>query len=153
MSFVHLSNCLISNQVLEHVEDELLFLREINRVLKKNGKLLLTVPFIWPEHEQPYDFRRYTSFGITKILNQNGFTVDTLIKSHNSISLIFQLFNTFLFKKLGGKINFLNLLIFTFFIIPSNILGLITYHFFPKTKDIYLDNVILATKTKHFNEI
>ncbi len=55
-------------EVLEHVEDMALFLAELNRILKPGGKLILTMPFFWPEHEQPYDFRRLTSFGLKKEL-------------------------------------------------------------------------------------
>jgi SAM-dependent methyltransferase len=54
----------LCNQVLEHVFNPDDFLNEVNRVLKPSGKLLLTVPFVWDEHEQPYDYARYSSFGV-----------------------------------------------------------------------------------------
>jgi SAM-dependent methyltransferase len=50
------------NEVFERVFNPTEFLTEANRVLRKNGKLLLTVPFVWDEHEQPHDHARYTSF-------------------------------------------------------------------------------------------
>src|SRR5690349_17222882 len=37
----------ICNQVLEHVFNPESFLKEIARVLKPTGKLILTVPFVW----------------------------------------------------------------------------------------------------------
>ena len=55
---------LLCNQVLEHVFNPDEFVQEMNRVLKPDGKLLLTVPFVWDEHEQPYDYARYSSFGL-----------------------------------------------------------------------------------------
>ena len=57
-----------SSEVFEHVFnlDEILI--ELNRVLKSGGTMLITVPFVWEEHEAPYDFARYTSFGIKYLL-------------------------------------------------------------------------------------
>ena len=52
-------DAVLCTQVLEHVPDPQLFIREIRRVLRPDGKLLLTVPFIWNEHECPFDFFRY----------------------------------------------------------------------------------------------
>lgn len=63
----------LSTQVLEHCTDPEGLLREVNRILKPRGLFLLTVPMIWGEHEAPYDFRRYTSFGIEKLAQEHGF--------------------------------------------------------------------------------
>src|SRR5437764_602685 len=60
-------------QVLEHVFHPEQFLGEIRRVLRPGGKLLLTVPFVWDEHEQPYDFARYSSFGLRHLLEAGSF--------------------------------------------------------------------------------
>ena len=54
----------VCSEVLEHVFEPNQFLKEVNRVLKKNGLIILTLPFFWDEHEQPYDYARYTSFGL-----------------------------------------------------------------------------------------
>ena len=72
---------IISTQVFEHVEyiDEIIL--ELYRVLKKDGKMVITVPLCGEEHEKPYDFRRYTSFGLKKDLEAAGFSVDLLGKS------------------------------------------------------------------------
>lgn len=60
----------LCNQVLEHVFTPENFLSELYRVLEPGGKLLLSVPFIWDEHEQPYDYRRYTTFGLESLLEE-----------------------------------------------------------------------------------
>jgi ubiquinone/menaquinone biosynthesis C-methylase UbiE len=60
-------------QVLEHVIEPNALFQEIKRVLKPGGKVCITVPFIWAEHEVPFDFRRFTSFGITKFIEHHGF--------------------------------------------------------------------------------
>ena len=63
----------LCTQVLEHAERHTYLLEEIFRVLKPGGELIVTVPFIYEEHEQPYDFRRWTSFGLVKELAAIGF--------------------------------------------------------------------------------
>ena len=88
----------VTNQVLEHVFNPDEFLSEINRVLKINGKLLLTVPFVWDEHEQPYDYARYSSFGLKSLLEKNGFEILDLRKSVNDYSVLAQLFNAYIYK-------------------------------------------------------
>src|SRR5882724_916674 len=44
------------SEVLEHVFTIDDILTELHRVLKKDGTMLLTIPFCWNEHEVPYDF-------------------------------------------------------------------------------------------------
>ncbi|MBL4699825.1 MAG: class I SAM-dependent methyltransferase, partial [Phycisphaeraceae bacterium] len=63
----------VAFQVFEHVFTPPQFLAEIHRVLKPEGLLLLTVPFVWDEHEQPFDFARYSSFGLKAVLENAGF--------------------------------------------------------------------------------
>ena len=138
----------ITSQVLEHVFEPDAFLKEINRVLKKDGTLLLTVPFVWDEHEQPYDYARYSSFGLKYLLEKNGFQVVTHIKSLNDTRVIFQLINGYIFKKTiylrrNPKVNLIVSLVFNAWI---NIIGLVLGILLPKNNDLYLDNVILAKK-------
>jgi len=63
----------LATEVLEHCPDPQVILREIFRVLKPGSPLVLTVPFIWPTHESPFDFYRYTPFGLKYQLELAGF--------------------------------------------------------------------------------
>ncbi len=65
----------VCNQVLEHVFEPESFIAEIRRVLVADGKLVLSVPFVWPEHERPRDSQRYTSYGVKDLLQRGGFEV------------------------------------------------------------------------------
>jgi SAM-dependent methyltransferase len=59
-------------QVLEHLEFPELAFKEFSRILKKNGKLLLTAPLGQGEHQIPYDFFRYTKYGLDSLGKRNG---------------------------------------------------------------------------------
>jgi SAM-dependent methyltransferase len=63
----------ILTEVLEHCPDAEVVLREVLRVLRPGGFLFLTVPFIWPIHDVPYDEFRYTPFSLRRILENVGF--------------------------------------------------------------------------------
>ncbi len=136
----------ICNQVLEHVFNPDEFLIETNRILKPNGYLLLTIPFSWDEHEQPFDYARYSSFGIRHLLLKHGFEVIEIKKTANNISAVFQLLNSYFYKITLTKNGFINLLIGIIYGLPINIVGSILGLILPKNNDFYLDNVILAKK-------
>lgn len=60
-------------EVLEHVPEPERFIGEIRRVLRPGGTLLLSTPFLFEEHEMPYDFQRFTKFGLQRLLSTHGF--------------------------------------------------------------------------------
>jgi SAM-dependent methyltransferase len=137
---------LVINQVFEHVFNPDDFLKESLRVLKPGGKLLMTVPFVWDEHEQPHDFARYSSFGLQFILEKHGFNIVEQRKSVNDFRVIFQLVNAYLYKKMMSSNPYLNLVIAFFVMFPINVAGEIIGFLLPDNNDLYLDNVILARK-------
>ena len=73
---------LLSTQVLEHVEDLDLTVKEIVRVLKPGGVALITFPFLYNEHGAPYDFRRMTIHMARRLLQ--GFQI-TRLERHGGI--------------------------------------------------------------------
>lgn len=136
----------VCNQVFEHIFEPEAFLREIGRVLKNQGRLLLTVPFVWDEHEQPRDFGRYSSFGLRALLSRNGFEVLELRKTVDDIRVIFQMLNAYIFKKTCVRNPYLSLLLTLILIAPFNLAGTVLSWLTPSNGDLYLDNVVLARK-------
>lgn len=65
----------VFTQVLEHIPEPSRVLAELYRVLKPGGTLWLTAPLFYAEHERPYDFFRYTQFGLRRLLEGAGFHV------------------------------------------------------------------------------
>ena len=140
-------DCILCNQVLEHVFNPELFLQEINRVVKNDGFLLLSIPFAWDEHEQPHDYARYSSFGLTYLLEKNGFKIIKHTKTAADFRVFVQLINGYIFKVLPK--NKVVLLIFNVLIIaPLTILGVLLSFFLPNNPDMFLDQIILAKKLK-----
>jgi SAM-dependent methyltransferase len=65
----------LSTQVLEHVEDPILYLSEAHRVLKKDGLLILSTHGYWMYHPDPTDYWRWTCSGLQKIIKERGFEI------------------------------------------------------------------------------
>jgi SAM-dependent methyltransferase len=68
-------DAILCTQALEHVRDLAPVLRDMATVLKPGGRLYASVPFLGdPIHQAPYDYFRYTHYGMRGILKQAGFT-------------------------------------------------------------------------------
>lgn len=65
----------LCTEVLEHVERMENAVSEMFRVLRPGGEALITVPFLYPTHEAPYDFQRLTHIGLRAIMVRHGFEV------------------------------------------------------------------------------
>ncbi|MEY4938634.1 MAG: hypothetical protein RIQ93_369 [Verrucomicrobiota bacterium] len=138
----------LCSQVLEHVFTPDDFLREIARVLRPGGTLVLTVPFVWDEHEQPHDFARYSSFGLRALLERNGFEVVKHGKSMADARAVAQVASAWLFKATRSRSRAINFLVQLALLAPVNIAGALAGALLPRNPDFYLDNVVLARKSK-----
>jgi SAM-dependent methyltransferase len=134
------------SEVLEHVFNLNEILPELRRVLKKGGKMLITVPFCWNEHEVPFDFGRYTSFGIQYILKENGFEIDIYKKSGDFARVNFQLWALYCYSLIQTRSRLINYLCRMLFILPINIGGSISLFLLPNNDSLYFNNVLLVTK-------
>jgi len=66
-------DAVICAELLEHVFSPQTALREAYRVLGLRGVLLISVPFLYPIHGDPYDFGRYTDHYWLSVLEEIGF--------------------------------------------------------------------------------
>lgn len=64
----------LCTEVLEHCREPFRAMREIARVLKPSGHMLASVPFIYPVHESPHDYWRFTAHGLEAICREAGLT-------------------------------------------------------------------------------
>jgi len=134
------------SQVFEHVFTPAEFLAEISRVLRPGGRLLLTVPFVWDEHEQPRDFARYSSFGLRAVLQGAGFEIIASRKTVADSRALFQLANAYLFKLTRTRRRSMNLITTTCLMAPVNLAGILLGAVLPGNADLYLDNIVWAHK-------
>jgi len=135
-----------SSEVFEHIFNLEEILSELNRVLKTNGYVLLTFPFAWPEHEQPHDFARYTTFGAKSLFERHSFEVVAAEKGLNFFQTVLQLWSAFLYYHVFPKPNALKALLTLFFIAPINILAVLLAPIMPKNADLYASNIFVLKK-------
>jgi ubiquinone/menaquinone biosynthesis C-methylase UbiE len=138
----------LCSEVLEHVFDIDRTLQEINRILKNGGKLLVTCPFVWNEHEVPYDYARYTVFALKHLFEKHGFRVLEFDKKGDFIKTITQMKVLYFYyhikpylPKFPGSYYFSSA-----WIALLNRWGSWKSSLFKKKYDLYLTNVFLVEK-------
>ncbi len=100
------SSCdlILCSEVLEHLEEPGKALCEMNRILKKKGIIILTVPFFWHIHEAPKDFYRYSEYGLRYLVEQAGFEIVELKPLTGFIATFSQLLIYFLLRFQKGLV-------------------------------------------------
>jgi SAM-dependent methyltransferase len=100
----------ILSDVLEHIADPDLLMGEVFRLLKKDGYLIMNVPFFYCIHESPYDFYRYTKFALERIIKKSGLTTVEIKATGGSIEVISDILSKhFQFIPIVGKFLALSL--------------------------------------------
>ncbi|MEK7530596.1 MAG: class I SAM-dependent methyltransferase [Patescibacteria group bacterium] len=62
-------------EVLEHVKDPRRAFKEMKRVLKPGGKIVLSTRFLFPIHDAPNDYWRFTHFALQMLADETGLSV------------------------------------------------------------------------------
>lgn len=136
---------LLCTEVLEHVFNIEVVLKEFNRVLKMNGKALITTPFMWEEHEMPYDFARYTTPALVFIYEKNGFKIIDNFKTGNYIKVIFQ-FSLNYVKNILPSNKYVRQVFLLPFIFFFNFFAILFSFILPVDKTAYFNNIFVLEK-------
>jgi len=63
-------NTVVMSEVLEHLHSPQSGLDTVYKILNPGGKLILSTPFIFPIHDEPYDYFRFTKYGLELLLKK-----------------------------------------------------------------------------------
>ena len=137
---------IVSFEVFEHIFNLDTVLTELRRVLKPGGHIIITIPFAWEEHEIPYDFARYTTYGIKHIFEKNKFDVLEIIKTTTYILTISQIFISYLAQYVSPKGPILGRVFQFFVIFPITTIALLINFLLPKRYEYFCNSVILCSK-------
>ncbi|MGE0011511.1 MAG: class I SAM-dependent methyltransferase [Azoarcus sp.] len=138
---------LLSTQSLEHVPNPEHIVGEWARVLKTDGLVLATVPLMWPEHEVPWDFHRFTTHGLRTLMERQGFEVLSVHSLLPDCRAPAQLFLAWFYDAWLARCGGLARLVLTVLICPpvvtlASLLAMVS----PSNPNTYLDNAVLARR-------
>jgi len=137
---------IVCTQVLEHVLHSEALLIEMARVLKPSGYLLLSAPFLWEEHEQPYDFTRFTRFGMMDLITRSGFEIVKHGQTAGYLGALAQMFSSYLYNAATRNSILWNTFLTALLCAPVQMMGLFLQKILPRNNNLYLDHIVLARK-------
>ncbi|MEP7100698.1 MAG: class I SAM-dependent methyltransferase [Burkholderiales bacterium] len=85
-------DAIILSDVLEHMPEPELVWREMTRVLRPGGKLVMNVPFYYSVHAHPHDYYRYTNFALERFVKINGLNLVCLLPVGGLVEIMADLF-------------------------------------------------------------
>lgn len=94
------ADIILSNQVLEHVDTPSGYLQEAYRILKPGGSIILTTHGYWFYHPTPNDYWRWTSAGLRKTVEAEGFRITSFFGIMGLAASGIQLFQDALCSKM-----------------------------------------------------
>ena len=133
---------IVAFEVIEHVEDFSELMSEIVRVGKPGARVLLTSPFVFPEHEVPFDFRRITQYGLRSACADSGITVRRIDKVGGFLTAITQLQILYAMRALKPRTTWHFALVFGLVVAPLNAIALLGEKILPSSDDLYLTTVL-----------
>lgn len=137
--------------VLEHIPDPKKSIDEVARVLMPNGKFILQVPFIYPIHDAPLDFHRWTKYGLKAFIENSGLKIISIETEGKAIETAGVLINIALCKTLINLINNKSLFAILFLFLPViialvNIVSLLISFISPNDDFMPINYKVIAVK-------
>jgi SAM-dependent methyltransferase len=96
------ADTVVSFQVLEHLSEPQTMLNEAFRILRNGGFIYLSVPFQWNVHEAPWDFFRFTCYGLEHLFTKAGFVDIKIEPSSGFWAMWFLKFNYQIIRLVRG---------------------------------------------------
>lgn len=135
-------DAVLLTEVLEHVSHPAEVLHETHRVLKENGRIFVSMPFMFYEHGSPADYRRFTMGGLKNFIENEkiGFQVEEVTQLGNTGTVLMQTLQYVVYQRLqrttAGKLFYYSfgLILLPLFSLLMNCLGVVL--------DILLDDEI-----------
>jgi 2-polyprenyl-3-methyl-5-hydroxy-6-metoxy-1,4-benzoquinol methylase len=78
----------LCSEVLEHIPQPNKAISEVYRILRPGGKFILSVPYLGRLHEEPFDYFRYTKYGLQFLLENHGFRVLEIVATGSLFSFL-----------------------------------------------------------------
>jgi len=97
---------LFCTEVLEHVSDTYTAFQELARLVKPGGAIIITTPFAYPLHEEPYDFMRLTPYQISECAVRSGLEIKELNTSGNEVEVLATVWSNMWFRMAPSRNNF-----------------------------------------------
>ena len=136
----------VSFQVLEHHKDPDMMVKEITRVIKRKGLIMITAPFLVGLHEGPNDFQRYTEFGLRELFKKNNCEVLDIKGQGSVFSTIYMAVNeNFNYFAAKSKFNyFISLIIYPLYLVYQYVSLLLDPLI--KTNSTIINYIVIAEK-------
>lgn len=135
-------------EVLEHATDFGGLVEEIARVMRPGASAIVSSPFVWPEHEQPYDFRRFTSIGLELLFRSVGLDVELAFTTAGSHASIAQLDALHAHSVIGAGIPGWSAIVTLLVCAPVQLFGLAMQAILPDRGGFYIETVLVLRKPR-----
>ena len=144
---------MVSFQVIYQIPNLEEILKEINRIVKNDGKLLISIPFIWFDGGGNIQ-RRFSEQYSKFILEKFGFRIEKVVNTNANMSAICLLTNKYIDYKISHiQISSIRKILRIFkilFVTPFfNLVGLLFLRFQKKDNELYINKIIYAKKVKN----
>ncbi len=142
---------ILCTQVLEHLREPQKSFQEFNRILKANGKLFLTTHMCYDTHMIPYDYYRFTKYGLEYLGTSNGFALEHIAPHGGVFQVLARILDMLvpkLFHAKDGLFYYLYMLVFS---IPTLVFNTICYvlDFLDREKTMTLNYECIYRKLDH----